>query len=126
MGSVRKKKQALPGGYQPVGFCGECVKPIEAIQPGGLQPRHVESKAALCRDRRREKPAPAVEVICRQVFRIGVQTLWSIGGIYYLSIENRTYKSTVEIPEERVPLWVNALTYKQEKPCQNELPSLTA
>ncbi len=30
--------------YQQIGFCPECLERIEALQPGGLEPRHVETK----------------------------------------------------------------------------------
>ena len=44
----------LPGvpSYQRTGFCGVCVLPIEAEQPGGLNQRHVGSLLPLCRNDR--------------------------------------------------------------------------
>lgn len=30
--------------YEPVGVCSYCMAPIEALQPGGDKPRHIESK----------------------------------------------------------------------------------
>lgn len=30
--------------YQPVGVCRFCLKPLEAIQPGGSSPRHCSSE----------------------------------------------------------------------------------
>ena len=33
--------------YQRTGFCGTCALPIEAEQPGGLNPRHVASRLPL-------------------------------------------------------------------------------
>lgn len=53
---MRKKKQPkltyenTPRVYGPVGFCGFCFLPIEAKQPGGLEPRHIEIQTPICRE----------------------------------------------------------------------------
>jgi hypothetical protein len=36
--------------YESTGRCGICLRPIEALQPGGLSPRHVEDKSAICKE----------------------------------------------------------------------------
>lgn len=63
MSAVKKRKKTqessptdsalLPGRkqWQPTGFCGVCVKPIEALQPGGLDPRHIETQTPLCSEK---------------------------------------------------------------------------
>lgn len=30
--------------WQPTGHCCFCLEPLEALQPGGLNPRHIASK----------------------------------------------------------------------------------
>lgn len=35
-------------GWQSIGFCGRCVQPGEAMQPGGRFPRHTETRTPLC------------------------------------------------------------------------------
>lgn len=35
-----KKTQPDAGEYRDSGFCSNCLLTIEAIQPGGLKPRH--------------------------------------------------------------------------------------
>lgn len=44
--------------WQPVGFCLFCVRPIEAQQPGGHHPRHVEDRTPLCKKRKGRPPEP--------------------------------------------------------------------
>jgi hypothetical protein len=34
--------------YESTGRCGICLRPIEALQPGGLSPRHVEDGSRIC------------------------------------------------------------------------------
>lgn len=36
--------------YVQSGFCFYCLSKIEALQPGGLSPRHVMTKTPLCRE----------------------------------------------------------------------------
>ena len=49
------------------------------------------------------------ELLARRVFRIGVEELWRCGDKWFVSVKNRTYTSTVEIPEEKVGEWVERL-----------------
>lgn len=44
-----------PGEYVRIGRCGVCLRHIEAIQPGGLQPRHCEDQSPLCSEKDRRK-----------------------------------------------------------------------
>lgn len=48
--------------------------------------------------------------IATKTFRIGVQRLWmSADGRYYVSIDNTTYSSVVEIPTANVQKWLTVL-----------------
>ena len=53
-------------------------------------------------------------ILAQKVFRIGIQTLWyqeiAHRRCYYVSIENRSYRSFVKIPPSRVDAWIEALT----------------
>lgn len=49
-------------------------------------------------------------ILARRVYRIGVQTLSREGDRYFVAIENRTYRSRVEIPAERLDRWLQALS----------------
>lgn len=42
-----------PGEYATIGYCGVCLKRIQAIQPGGIAPRHQEDQTPLCSTRDR-------------------------------------------------------------------------
>ena len=48
-------------------------------------------------------------ILARKVERIGVQELFKKDGKYFVSIKNRTYYSEVEIPEEKVEIWIKLL-----------------
>jgi hypothetical protein len=39
-----RSDSVLTRNYAPAGRCGMCLMQIEALQPGGLDPRHVETK----------------------------------------------------------------------------------
>lgn len=49
---------------------------------------------------------PAV-VMRQKVFRTGKQTLWRKGGTFYMTIRNRSYRSTQQVPLDRVPAWMD-------------------
>lgn len=50
-------------------------------------------------------------VIARKKFRIGVQMLLlTFDGRYILTISNRTYKSSAEVPPERIGFWLRELS----------------
>lgn len=53
-----------------------------------------------------------MKLIARKTFRTGVQSLWynESEKQHYVSIKNRTYKSTQPIPDEKVPVWAKLLT----------------
>lgn len=53
-----------------------------------------------------------IEVLARRKFKIGRQFLYKQDGKFYMSIVNRTYHSIQEVPEERVPLWLEALRFR--------------
>jgi hypothetical protein len=38
--------------YESTGRCGICLRPIEALQPGGLSPRHIEDGSRICGESR--------------------------------------------------------------------------
>jgi len=48
-------------------------------------------------------------ILARKVERIGVQELFRKDMKYFVSIKNRTYFSKVEIPEEKVKIWIDLL-----------------
>jgi hypothetical protein len=48
-------------------------------------------------------------ILARRVFRTGVQTLSYENGRYFVAIQNRTYRSRVEIAEAKVEAWCHAL-----------------
>lgn len=37
--------------YAAVGRCGVCLRHIEALQPGGGEPRHIADQSHLCKER---------------------------------------------------------------------------
>ena len=43
--------------YEPCGHCGFCTRPLEAIQPGGLAPRHLIDKVPYgeCEQAKKER-----------------------------------------------------------------------
>lgn len=43
------EKDAVKG-WISIGFCGECCKDAQALQPGGRSPRHTESRTPLCQN----------------------------------------------------------------------------
>jgi hypothetical protein len=49
-------------------------------------------------------------LVVRRVYRIGVQTLTHEDGRWYISIQNRTYRSRVELTEAQARRWYEALT----------------
>ena len=49
-------------------------------------------------------------LLARKTFRTGVQSLWRYAdGKHTLTIKNRSYRSEVPIPEEKVELWKELL-----------------
>jgi hypothetical protein len=36
--------------YESTGRCGICLDPIEALQPGGLSPRHIYDRSPICNE----------------------------------------------------------------------------
>jgi hypothetical protein len=48
-------------------------------------------------------------VLARQTTRIGQQVLWEEGGRYFVATRNRTSRSKVEVPADRVPLWMASM-----------------
>ncbi len=40
---------------------------------------------------------PEREILMRKVYRTGVQTIERVGGRYFLTIKNRTYRSEHEV-----------------------------
>jgi len=45
-------------------------------------------------------------VVFRRVYRIGLQQLLIRNDKVFVRIDNRTYHSEVELPDESVPRWV--------------------
>jgi hypothetical protein len=43
-----------PGEYVRTGFCGTCCRDIQAIQPGGLNPRHIHDQSPLCSEKQKK------------------------------------------------------------------------
>lgn len=48
----------------------------------------------------------------RRVYRIGVQTLENKGGVWTISIQNRSYRSEVILTKEQAQHWYNVLSNK--------------
>lgn len=46
-------EERLGPGYVATGRCGICLRDIAAIQPGGLNPKHIESGTEICSEKRR-------------------------------------------------------------------------
>jgi hypothetical protein len=49
--------------YVAIGFCGSCVLPIEALQPGGLNCRHINDQSPLCSERTKLNPEETRNVV---------------------------------------------------------------
>jgi hypothetical protein len=47
-----------------------------------------------------------MKILAQKVWRIGVQTLFEKDGKLYISIKNRTYNSIVELPWEKINIWI--------------------
>jgi len=48
-------------------------------------------------------------ILAERTFRTGVQTLSEEEGRYFVAIRNRSYSSKVEIPPEKVAVWLSLL-----------------
>ena len=50
--------------------------------------------------------------LAERTWRIGVEALWrrERDGQHFVTIVNRTYRSSVPIPAERVPAWLERLS----------------
>src|SRR5215467_9142331 len=49
----RLARPFLAGSYVTIGFCGICLREIEAVQPGGTHPRHRNDQSPICSEKRR-------------------------------------------------------------------------
>lgn len=96
-------------------------------RPSGARTRRKELvDLGLVRDSGKRRPTEAGRqstvweaittrrVVAEKVYATGVQTLWRdrekwIGARYYVSIRNRSYHSTVEIPLNKVSNWYRTL-----------------